>query len=172
MPTVKQLLTEAKKLPKVDRHELAVRIFDTVESPFTDPESDAAWAKEIKKRLEESRSGKVKSYTWEQVEREIDKVLEKVSAVHDSGKRTARNTANHRVVSRRAAQRLRRKIRQAIIDISDYPDRYPKYLFGTRSYKIDRFPLLIVYHYDGYSGEVLALAHAKRRPGYWQRRLK
>jgi toxin ParE1/3/4 len=39
-----------------------------------------------------------------------------------------------------------------------------------RSAKVERFPYRIVYVVIGYDIDVIAVAHAKRRPAYWRRR--
>lgn len=39
-----------------------------------------------------------------------------------------------------------------------------------RSAKVERFPYRIVYIVVGEDVDVLAVAHAKRRPAYWRRR--
>lgn len=41
-----------------------------------------------------------------------------------------------------------------------------------RSAKVSRFPYRVVYVLVGAVVDVVAVAHAKRRPGYWRRRLK
>jgi hypothetical protein len=40
-----------------------------------------------------------------------------------------------------------------------------------RSTKVKRFPYRVVYVVVDDSIDVIAVAHAKRRPGYWRRRL-
>ena len=50
------------------------------------------------------------------------------------------------------------------------PDRWPIYLHGTRRYRLRRFPYLLVYRSAPERIIVLAVAHAKRRPGYWKTR--
>ena len=60
----------------------------------------------------------------------------------------------------------------AIDRISDDPDRHAAYLHGTRCYLFKRFPYLVVYRVTTERIQVLAIAHGRRRPGYWHRRLK
>jgi plasmid stabilization system protein ParE len=54
--------------------------------------------------------------------------------------------------------------------IAASPYRYPL-LFepDIRSAKVARFPYRVVYIVIGADIDVLAVAHAKRRPGYWRR---
>lgn len=49
-----------------------------------------------------------------------------------------------------------------------HPDRWPTYLHSTRRYRLRRFPYLLVYHLTDNRVVVLAVAHVKRRPGYWK----
>ena len=40
----------------------------------------------------------------------------------------------------------------------------------VRRVLVDRFPYAVVYHHDHKSIVILAVAHSRRRPGYWKRR--
>jgi len=51
------------------------------------------------------------------------------------------------------------------------PRRWPNYLHGTRKYVLDRFPYSVVYRELPSVIQVLAIAHGRRRPGYWKNRL-
>jgi toxin ParE1/3/4 len=55
--------------------------------------------------------------------------------------------------------------------IADAPLRWPDYLYGTRRYVLDRFPFSIVYLDENDFLTIIAIAHGKRRPGYWKDRL-
>lgn len=50
------------------------------------------------------------------------------------------------------------------------PELYPQYLHGTRRYLLRRFPYLIVYRVVGMTVQAVAIAHGRRRPGYWKAR--
>jgi toxin ParE1/3/4 len=50
------------------------------------------------------------------------------------------------------------------------PELYPPYLHRTRCYLFHRFPYLIVYRAAPTTIQVLAVAHTRRRPGYWKSR--
>ena len=50
------------------------------------------------------------------------------------------------------------------------PDLYPSYRHGTRRYLMRRFPYLIVYRTTSESIFVVAVAHSRRKPGYWKAR--
>jgi toxin ParE1/3/4 len=56
--------------------------------------------------------------------------------------------------------------------ISEAPERFPL-LFepDIRSAKVPRFPYRVVYVVVGLDIDVIAVAHAKRRPAYWRRRI-
>jgi plasmid stabilization system protein ParE len=47
---------------------------------------------------------------------------------------------------------------------------YPLYLHGTRRYLMHRFPYLIVFRTTPTAIQVVAVAHGRRRPGYWRTR--
>ena len=47
---------------------------------------------------------------------------------------------------------------------------YAPYLYGTRRYLMRRFPYLIVYRTTSTAIQVVAVAHGRRRPGYWKTR--
>ena len=60
-----------------------------------------------------------------------------------------------------------RVIRAAIEEISEAPERWPR---GPHAHKrvLGRFPFPIHYRFDEIV--IMAVAHQKRRPGYWSRR--
>jgi len=55
-------------------------------------------------------------------------------------------------------------------NIQSYPEIYPPYLHGTRRYLLRRFPYLIVYRVAPSAIQIIAVAHSRRRPGYWKTR--
>jgi putative addiction module component (TIGR02574 family) len=60
------VLAEVLQWPADERAELAARLLDSLD-PDADDGADAAWAEEIKARLEEVRSGQVKPIPWAEV---------------------------------------------------------------------------------------------------------
>jgi hypothetical protein len=60
----------------------------------------------------------------------------------------------------------------AVNQIATAPAQWPPYLHGTRFYRLRRFPFLIVYRETAWGVQVVAIAHARRRPSYWRRRLR
>ena len=60
-------------------------------------------------------------------------------------------------------------IDEAINRIADSPDAYPRWR-DDRSYRkcvVRRFPHLVFYDVEAGEVVVVAVAHAKRKPGYW-----
>ncbi|MGQ0528388.1 MAG: type II toxin-antitoxin system RelE/ParE family toxin [Panacagrimonas sp.] len=54
--------------------------------------------------------------------------------------------------------------------VTDDPDRWPRYLAGTRRYFFPQFPFSLVYRVTEAKIIVVAIAHHRRRPGYWAKR--
>ena len=63
------------------------------------------------------------------------------------------------------------EIDTAIEHICESPQRWAKYLHDTRRYLLRRFPYVVVYREVDDHVQVLAIAHGKRRPGYWRSRM-
>ena len=63
------------------------------------------------------------------------------------------------------------EVYRAFETISRAPRRWPHYLYGTRRYLLSRFPFSIVYLDDPDVVIVVAIAHNKRKPGYWRKRI-
>lgn len=59
----------------------------------------------------------------------------------------------------------------ALENVSEFPQRWPQYLHGTRRFLLNRFPFSIVYLDKPDGVKVVAVAHSKRKPGYWKRRV-
>jgi plasmid stabilization system protein ParE len=60
---------------------------------------------------------------------------------------------------------------EAVRQIAAAPGQWPPHLHGTRVYRLRRFPYLVIYRETAISVQVVAVAHGRRRPGYWRRRL-
>jgi putative addiction module component (TIGR02574 family) len=72
MPTdAKAILEAALRLPHDERALLANRLLESLEPVFASPEIEAAWAAEIKRRLDDLDSGREKTIPWEQARRMI-----------------------------------------------------------------------------------------------------
>ena len=70
-----------------------------------------------------------------------------------------------------AATRFVDELNQVIDKILEAPQRWPRGLRGTRKVKLPCFPFLVVYREEEGMVMVLAVAHGRRRPGYWKSRL-
>jgi plasmid stabilization system protein ParE len=69
-----------------------------------------------------------------------------------------------------ASRAFIRELDRAMDRILESPDLWPEYLHGTRRYLLRRFPFSVVYRCSAAVILVVAIAHAKRKPGYWRRR--
>jgi plasmid stabilization system protein ParE len=58
----------------------------------------------------------------------------------------------------------------AIERVAKAPNRWPLHLNGTRCVLLHRFPYLVVYRERSAAIQVVAVSHAKRKPGYWKER--
>ena len=69
-----------------------------------------------------------------------------------------------------AASRFVVELEHALERINDSPESWPPYLHGTRRYLLRHYPYQVVYRVAGDRVQVIAIAHARRRPGYWRYR--
>jgi len=60
---------------------------------------------------------------------------------------------------------------RAIERIAEDPTIWPRYVAGTQRFLLQRFPFSVVYRSVSNRIEVVAIAHGRRKPGYWERRL-
>lgn len=74
--------------------------------------------------------------------------------------------------SERAARLFLEELDAALERVSEAPQRWPRYLSETRRLPLHRFPFFVVYVETTEAVEVLAVAHGRRRPGYWRHRVK
>ena len=58
----------------------------------------------------------------------------------------------------------------AIERIAETPERWPLYLRGTRCFLLRRFPFAVVYRQVAETIQIVAVAHGRRKPGYWKER--
>jgi hypothetical protein len=64
------------------------------------------------------------------------------------------------------------EVDRAIVRIAKDPTRWPVSFVKFRRVRLRRFPYVLYYHVVHASQVlVLAVAHTRRRPGYWRRRL-
>jgi toxin ParE1/3/4 len=91
---------------------------------------------------------------------------------HEAARREA-NLAAFRFteISIQLAQRFLDALQVAYASAAGSPRLYPTYLHDTRRVLLKRFPYFIVYLDWENEVYIVAIAHAKRRPGYWGKRL-
>jgi putative addiction module component (TIGR02574 family) len=70
-PDVSDLLKKALALPPEARADLAGSLLESLDEGPADESVEATWSVEIKRRIEELDSGKVKPIPWEEARREV-----------------------------------------------------------------------------------------------------
>ena len=55
--------------------------------------------------------------------------------------------------------------------IAQFPEAWPRFDHGTHRYLLRRFPFSIVYRVEPRRILIVAVAHGRRRPGYWRSRV-
>jgi plasmid stabilization system protein ParE len=70
-----------------------------------------------------------------------------------------------------SAERFEREIDLALEAILQNPQLYSLIDFNVRAKSLKHFPYSILYSIEGEEIVVLAIAHQKRKPGYWRDRL-
>jgi toxin ParE1/3/4 len=71
-----------------------------------------------------------------------------------------------------AAVEFWKQLRVAVESISIAPERWPADERGIRKVILQRFPFVVFYREISEHVEVVAVTHARRRPGYWRDRAK
>lgn len=74
--------------------------------------------------------------------------------------------------SENAAEAFQEELQAAGNAIKQSPELWGNYLFGTRRYLMKRYPFVVVYRIGSDRIEIIAVAHGRRRPGYWKGRLR
>lgn len=69
------------------------------------------------------------------------------------------------------AEDLDAKIDSAVQMIAAKPGTWPRYIHGTKRYLLDRFPYSVIYREKNGAIQIIALAHHRRKPGYWSKRI-
>jgi plasmid stabilization system protein ParE len=64
------------------------------------------------------------------------------------------------------------ELKAALDRLRNAPQACPPYLHGTRHIVLSQFPFSVVFRERLHDIQIIAVAHAKRRPGYWAKRLK
>ena len=63
------------------------------------------------------------------------------------------------------------EVRTAFRFIEKSPEMWPAKARGLRRYLIERFPFSVNYRVESDRVLVIAIAHGRRKPGYWKERL-
>jgi len=63
------------------------------------------------------------------------------------------------------------EVERVVERLSDFPEHGKPYLAGTRRMLLARFPYSVVYLSDADSIQIVAIAHHRRKPGYWRTRM-
>ena len=74
--------------------------------------------------------------------------------------------------SERAATRFLTKLREAIAVLATQPSRFPVFAHQTRRVLLHRFPYIVVFRETSTALQVIAIAHGRRKPGYWRDRIR
>ncbi len=77
----------------------------------------------------------------------------------------------YRENSQQAAEDFLREVDNAIENVASNPFMWADYLHGTRRYVLRHFPYLVVYLLHEARVTIVAIAHGRRRPGYWSKRI-
>ncbi len=77
----------------------------------------------------------------------------------------------YRERSPRVAKRFVDELNQVIDRILEAPRRWPRSTNGTRKLNLPCFPFAVVYWETEDHIRILAVAHGRRRAGYWKHRL-
>ena len=70
-----------------------------------------------------------------------------------------------------AAERFDAEIRRLVAQIETMPRRHGPWRHGTRRARARRFPFIVIFVERPTALRIMAVAHIKRHPDYWQERL-
>jgi len=77
----------------------------------------------------------------------------------------------YRLQSSQACDGFFEELIPALDNIASHPNLCPRYLLGTQRLILTRYPFSVVFRERLHDIQIIAVAHAKRRPGYWANRL-
>ena len=69
-----------------------------------------------------------------------------------------------------AAESFLEEIDHSLLRIAERPDSFPEIEDGARRCVLRRFPYSVIFRTARLSIQIVAVAHQKRRPGYWRLR--
>jgi len=70
-----------------------------------------------------------------------------------------------------AAAGLYKELLPALDRVQKQPRLYPPHIYGTQRLVLHRYPFSIVYRELVDKIQIIAVAHARRKPAYWSNRL-
>ncbi len=92
---------------------------------------------------------------------------------HPEAIREVRETIEwYRQRSNEVATDFRTLVKSAEELVQRSPESWAVYLLETRGFRFQKFPFVLVYVIRGQQIFIVALAHTKRKPGYWRERLE
>lgn len=69
-----------------------------------------------------------------------------------------------------AAESFLLELEHSLALVSGTPDVWAEFESGTRRYVMRRYPFALIYRFRDELVEIVALAHQRRKPGYWHDR--
>jgi len=92
--------------------------------------------------------------------------------IHPEATREFQHSARYyRTISDQLSSRFIREIEESLRAIAASPELYPFRFAPARAKQLKVFPFFVVYFAEDDRITVLAVAHMKRRPGYWRSRM-
>jgi plasmid stabilization system protein ParE len=70
-----------------------------------------------------------------------------------------------------AAEAYLAELDLGVAAVAEHPKMWPRYVRGMRRYVFHRFPFYLVYRETANRIEIIAVAHGRRKPGYWKSRV-
>ncbi len=71
-----------------------------------------------------------------------------------------------------AAEEFLKELEKTLESVAESPSRWPVFFGRVRRLPFRRFPFLVIYRETPERIEIVAVAHGRRRPGYWKTRLR
>ena len=68
-------------------------------------------------------------------------------------------------------QKFKLELERAEQRVLSSPSSWGPYFHGTKGFRFRGFPFVLAYVFNDASVTVIAMAHTRRRPGYWKKRI-
>jgi plasmid stabilization system protein ParE len=82
----------------------------------------------------------------------------------------AHAVAGYALRSSVAARAFLTELERSVHQVSESPRSFPQCMLGARRIAFRRFPFMLVHREVQFAIQVIAVAHRKRKPGYWRGR--